>query len=308
MQQPESLSVIFADISGSTRIIQRHGEPAARDIIKRCLKRVATAVTTHGGRVVNRIGDELMCTLPDVRQGIMATLEIQKQVRAGAKAEEYPADVRMHIGLHHGPVMVEGDQIFGDTIHVAKRMVDLAKPDQILATAGMLQDLGALPGIRWRPVDQIRIKGYDQAVSIFEIMREDVNMTLVSVSTAAPSTGEHYACCHLRYGTATYLLDPSTPVFTIGREIGSDLAILEGCVSREHGRLEYQKGRIIYVDHSTNGTFIQEADTPELVLVHREQRWLRHYGLLRFGRREDEARELTLEYRCELGPADKGSD
>ncbi|MBK1721384.1 adenylate/guanylate cyclase domain-containing protein [Thiocystis violacea] len=298
-ERAEILTLLFADISHSTRIIQDFGDRVARDLIQRCLARVAQSVRQHGGQVRGRIGDELMCTFPDAREAIRAALAIQASVRAGGRAGEFPANIRMHLGLHHGPILIEQDQLFGDTIHIAKRMVDLAKTDQILTTQTTLSAAGAMPEIRRRLADEMRIKGYDDPVEIYEILRQDPGVTQVAQRVTRSPAGEHYVRCALTHDTQTFTLDAAHPVFSIGRDTGNDLIIPEDCVSRNHGRLEYQKGRIIFIDQSTNGTSILENDAPEPVLVHREQRWLRGSGLLCFGRRAEAEGPLSLRYRCE---------
>lgn len=302
--QATSLTVLFADISGSTGIVKQHGDRRGREIIGKVLDRVTKAVQGRGGRIVDRIGDELMCALPEPEQAVLASIDIQDTVADGALAGEYPTGVRMHIGLHHGPVVIEGERIFGDTIHTAKRMVDMAKAEQILTTQDTLANIDAVPAVQWRLVDEARIKGHVKPVAIFELLPEGSSMTVVATGgVVAPrqSTGEHYLRCTLKHGSQMYVIDLERPTFSIGRDAVCDLPLPHGCVSREHGRLEFQKGRIIFVDHSTNGTFVNEANAPEMVLVHREQRWLRNTGLLRFGTREDEQGMLTLEYACEEG-------
>jgi hypothetical protein len=78
---------------------------------------------------------------------------------------------------------------------------------------------------------------------------------------------------------------------TIGRVRPCNLAIPRGCVSRQHARVEYQKGRIIFIDHCTPFT---ENPSQEVILVRRERRWLRNSGSLRFGRPSDPNDDLTL--------------
>lgn len=303
-EQVETLTLVFADISGSTRIIQAHGDQVAHQLIQRCLECVAQAVERSQGQVRERIGDELMCTFASPRQALDAALDIQASVKAAGASGELPATLRMHIGLHHGPLLVQGDQLFGDTIHIAKRMVDLAKTDQILTTQETLSAAGAMPGVGFRVADQIRIKGYDAPVEIYEVLRQDPSVTQVGQSALAMTAGEYYSRCSLSYGDQSLTLDAAHPVLSIGRETGNDLMIPEGCVSRRHGRLEYQKGRIIYVDQSTNGTSIFEGDARAPIVVHREQRWLRGQGLLRFGQRSDDTGRITLHYSCETSAED----
>jgi pSer/pThr/pTyr-binding forkhead associated (FHA) protein len=152
-------------------------------------------------------------------------------------------------------------------------------------------------------VDEIRIKGTEQPLAIVEVLRDGASMTIAATLWRGPGSGERYLRCRLRLGDTAFTLDAARPSFTVGRLDHCDLCLPHSCVSREHARLEYQKGRIIIIDQSTNGTYISEAAAPEPVLVHREQRWLRDRGLLRFGSREDDGRGLTLQYACEtLGP------
>jgi class 3 adenylate cyclase len=301
--QVAPLTVLFADISSSTGIVKQYGDRRGREIIAKVLDRVAAAIKAREGRVVDRVGDELMCAFPGPHQAVPAALEVQAAVSDGATAGEYPQGLRMRIGLHHGSVVQEGEQIFGDTIHTAKRMVDMAKADQILTTRDTLLAVGDLPGVQSRRVDELRIKGHVKPLSIQEILPEGSNMTVLAGGVATPrtSTGEHYVRCTLRYGGNEHVLDLNRPVFAVGRDDASDLPLAHGCVSREHGRLEYQKGRIIFVDHSTNGTFVSENSASGMVLVHREQRWLRDNGVLRFGARDDADGVLTLEYVCQEG-------
>jgi len=309
MDQVTPLTVLFADISSSTRIVKQYGDSRGREIIAKVLDRVAGAVTAREGRVVDRVGDELMCALPGPQQAVPAALGILAAVSDGATAGEYPQGLRMRIGLHHGSVVQEGERIFGDTIHTAKRMVDMAKADQILTTEDTLSEVGALPGAQYRPIDELRIKGHDKPMSIQEVLPAGSSVTVLAggVSTRRRSTGEHYVRCTLRFDGKEHILDLNRPVFTVGRDISCDWSLAQNCVSREHGRLEYQKGRIIFVDHSTNGTFVQENGASGMVRVHREQRWLRDDGVLRFGARDDADGVLTLEYACEeMETADQG--
>ena len=51
--------------------------------------------------------------------------------------------VRLHIGIHYGDLMEEGQDIFGDTVNLAAYLSDMASPEQILtseATYGILSE------------------------------------------------------------------------------------------------------------------------------------------------------------------------
>src|SRR5205807_10110492 len=53
-------TVLFADVSGSTRLIETAGDAVALKAIARCIERLRKAAESTGGRVVKTIGDEVM--------------------------------------------------------------------------------------------------------------------------------------------------------------------------------------------------------------------------------------------------------
>jgi class 3 adenylate cyclase len=295
-QKTEQLMVLFADICSSTSYFRKYGDATGRRIVMDCLSLAIDTITGLGGKIVDRIGDEILCTNPNLESGLKTGPAIQESIADAAASGKLPAGLTMRIGFHYGPVVIDGDRIYGDTIHTAKRLVDLAKCDQILTSRDTLSAAPVVTLPTSRFVDRIRIKGQSNPVEIFELLRETSDLT----QTAAPlhAVGESYKACLLTYRHEEIVINEARPVLTIGRVPPCDIAIPQGCVSRQHARVEYQKGRIIVVDHSTNGTFLTENPSKKSILVRREQRWLRNTGALRFGRMEDPDGSLTLVYVC----------
>lgn len=288
--------VLFADICDSTGYFSRHGDAEGRRIVLLCLEQVAAAVAEVGGRVVDRVGDELLCTNPDLKAALSSGFAIQDRVRSAVRAGRLPQDMKLHMGMHFGPVLQDRQRIFGDTIHIAKRLVDLAKCDQILTSQETLSGAGPLAP-QSRPVDRIRIKGQSEPLSIVELLRESTEMT--QVASLVLTKAEVYSRCLLRAGSRLYVVDEAHPVLSIGRLPSCTLQIARTCVSREHALIELQKGRVIFSDQSTNGSYVTELPSQEAVLVRREQRWLRNQGTLRLGSQQLDDHELVLHYACE---------
>ena len=51
--------------------------------------------------------------------------------------------MQIRVGLHTGPVVVGGDDVYGDTVNVAAYLADAASPDQILIAQATLEQLEA---------------------------------------------------------------------------------------------------------------------------------------------------------------------
>ena len=83
------------------------------------------------GRLIKTIGDEIMCVFPNADQGALAASEMQSLISAHPPAG-YP--VSIHAALHYGQVLVEDDDVFGDTVNAAAYLTAVAGAEQILIT------------------------------------------------------------------------------------------------------------------------------------------------------------------------------
>src|ERR1051326_4626777 len=140
MSAPERPCVVlFADLAGSTALYERLGDAAARRIVADCLSRAAAVVREHGGRRVKTIGDEILATFATADAGATGA---ESLVRALSVPSCGPAgELGLHVGFHLGPVIEEDDDVFGDTVNVAARVVGLAKMGEILTTRPVIDAL-----------------------------------------------------------------------------------------------------------------------------------------------------------------------
>src|SRR6185503_4927336 len=121
MSEPYSCAVLFADISGSTRLYEELGDSQALSRIDRCLRLLRDAAVEFGGRVVKTTGDGVMCSFEQAEPALHAARFMQPPLA-------------IHIGCQYGPVLESEGDLYGDCVNVAVRVVGLAKAGQVLAT------------------------------------------------------------------------------------------------------------------------------------------------------------------------------
>ena len=68
----ELTAVLFADLGGSTRLYEKHGDLRAHEIAGQCLTRLEDVTEEFGGRVIKHIGDEIMCVFPEANDAVAA--------------------------------------------------------------------------------------------------------------------------------------------------------------------------------------------------------------------------------------------
>ncbi|MFO1422555.1 MAG: adenylate/guanylate cyclase domain-containing protein [Candidatus Competibacteraceae bacterium] len=246
-------TVLFAD-SGSTRLFEKYGAQRGRQIEIQILDVFTTRIGAQGGVVVKAAGDEIMSCFPDPEQAVQAACEIQRALKENSAL--VGLNIPVKIGLHHGPVLVEEDKIFGDAVNIAARMCALAKTDQIITTQ---ETVGLLPtslGQMTRNLGQSWVPGKQHEMEIIEIIWRDSTSQTQVVAYQEALMKLLFARLFLEYRGRNIELVPDHRVFKIGRGIGNDLVVSREQVSRSHATIEFRQGKFILVDQSANGTHL----------------------------------------------------
>jgi len=278
-QSTISLAILFADISGSTRLYETLGDVAARQKVARCFS-VLTAVThQHGGTVVKTTGDGVMDTFASADSSVQAARAMQEALTKEATFDEHPLAV--YVGLHFGPALVEAGDVYGDAVNVAARIASLAKAGQILTTRQTVEVLAPELQAATRHLVRTAIKGKREEIDLYEVIWQEADLTRMKVLSSVPAASQ--VRLRLRFRDREIELSQGRPVVTIGRGQQNDIAVPDEFTSRAHARIEYRRGRFILLDQSTNGTFVFAADG-KAVHLHREELPLQGAGVISLGR------------------------
>ena len=286
------VAVLFADVSGSTRLYETVGDAAALATIDGCLSLVRTACEGRGGRVVKTIGDEVMAVFPAADQAAEAAAEMQ------ARISELPpvgrARLAIRVGFHFGPaIVVEGD-VFGDSVNVAARMTALANGEQVILSRQTADVLSPLLRARVRELDSLTVKGKHKDIGIFELIWQGPEADLTALA-ARPALRP--ARILLRHGTREIALDDARSSLTVGRDPQNDVVVADRMASRVHARIERRRDKFVLIDQSSNGTFVTVEGEAEIQL-RREELILRGRGRVTFGHALQEVADEVLAYSC----------
>jgi class 3 adenylate cyclase/tetratricopeptide (TPR) repeat protein len=197
---PESerkhVTVLFSDLSGYTAMSERLDPEEVKEIMSQIFGEVAQVVTKYEGFIEKFIGDAVMALFgvpqtheDDPVRAIKAAREIHATVNAlNAKLEEKIGQpLEMHSGINTG-LVVTGDVdtergthgVVGDTINLASRLADLAKPGEIIISMETRQ-LSA-PHFKVKELEPITIKGKAQSISAYRVEEELGIATLFDAS------------------------------------------------------------------------------------------------------------------------------
>lgn len=287
-----NLAILFADVSGSTRLYETLGDAEARTIVERCLAIVADVCKEQGGQVIKTIGDEMMTTYTSADHAACAARDVQTRIAALRTDRGTP--VSMHLGFHYGPVIANAGDVYGDAVNIAARMTELASGGQIITTAQTVAELSVPLRAGTRDLDSLTIKGKQKDVGIYELLWQETADELTALSPRRVARPQRVRLVH---GKQMIELGESTAIFALGRDAANDLVIADRMASRMHARIERRRDNFILVDHSSNGTYVRVDGEAEMMLRREEWR-LRGHGYCSFGHPYEQDPAEVLEFQC----------
>jgi adenylate cyclase len=151
-------AMCFLDVTGYTRLTQEQGDTAAAGLAEQLGRLVQRTSVKYGGRPIKWLGDGVMFFFPNPGPGVAAALEMMAGlVEAGLP----PA----HVGLHAGPVIFQEGDYYGQTVNVASRIAEYARPGEVLVSQEVVDASGGA-GVTFREIGPVELKGVSGALRL----------------------------------------------------------------------------------------------------------------------------------------------
>ncbi len=178
------VTVLFADIAGSTRLAEVLGAEAWHQLLGQFFTAVSAVIERAGGVINQYTGDGVMALFgaPHALENhalsaCAAALEAQQRIErlADTVRLERGLNFGVRMGLNSGAAVVgsiaDGTRqdytAQGATVHIAARMENLAQPGSVYLTwntATLVEDYCDL-----RAIGEMPVKGVDETVRVFEL-------------------------------------------------------------------------------------------------------------------------------------------
>jgi predicted ATPase/class 3 adenylate cyclase len=157
-----TVTFLFTDIEGSTRLLHEHGDAYA-DLLAEHRLALRAAVEANGGVEVDTQGDAFFVAFPSAGQAAAAAEAAQEALAGGP--------IRVRMGLHTGEPVVTAEGYVGLDVHRGARICSAAHGGQVvlsartrelLPTGGAVRDLGFH-----------RLKDFSREQQLFQLGDED---------------------------------------------------------------------------------------------------------------------------------------
>jgi class 3 adenylate cyclase/tetratricopeptide (TPR) repeat protein len=181
----KQVTVLFADIRGSTKLIEGLDPEEAQKIIDPVLQVMMDAVHRYEGTVNQVLGDGVMALFgaplaheDHALRACYSALAMQEDMRRHRRklGQSEESGLQIGIGMNSGEVVVRSIDndlnieysALGQTTHLAARMQELAGRGSILMTASTLRQVEGF--IQVKSLGAVQAKGISQPVDTFEVV------------------------------------------------------------------------------------------------------------------------------------------
>lgn len=120
-------AIVFVDLTGYTRLTEEAGDIRAAEHGARLVEIALGVCAESEGRFVKALGDGVLLQWNAAAPAVRGALEIVRRV-----GESGPPDARA--GVSWGPVVQREGDVFGRTVNLAARLVDVAHPGTVVTT------------------------------------------------------------------------------------------------------------------------------------------------------------------------------
>jgi adenylate cyclase len=151
-------AMCFLDITGYTRLTSEQGDAAAAELASTFSRMVQRTSHQYAGKAVKWLGDGVMFYFTDPGPGVVAALDM---VDGAVDAGLPPA----HVGLHSGPVLFQEGDYFGQTVNLASRIADYARPGEVLVSQAVV-DASAGSPTAFTEIGPVELKGVSEATRL----------------------------------------------------------------------------------------------------------------------------------------------
>jgi len=146
----ELATVLFTDIAGSTALAARIGDARWLELRDAHDALVRRQLAAFRGREVERTGDGFLATFDGPARAVHCAARIRDELR--------PLGLEIRAGIHTGEIEHRRHDIGGVAVHLASRVLALARPGEVLVS-GTVADLVVGSGIAFEERGVETLKG-----------------------------------------------------------------------------------------------------------------------------------------------------
>jgi TolB-like protein/class 3 adenylate cyclase len=166
-------AILAADVAAYSRLMGQDevGTLARLKALRREL--IDPQIAEHKGRLVKTTGDGLLVEFQSVVEAVACGVAIQRGITKRNAAIPDDQRIEFRVGIHHGDIIVEDGDIFGDGVNLAARLEGLAEPGGICVSRVVHDEIRDKLDFAFEDLGEQQVKNIVRPVHVFAVRLDD---------------------------------------------------------------------------------------------------------------------------------------
>ncbi|OBA58377.1 cyclase [Mycobacterium sp. 1100029.7] len=158
--------IAFSDIEDSTATNEALGDRGWLKVLDKHNKLIQKFVDDHDGHVVKNQGDGFMMAFADPRRAVLCGIGVQRALLDNPDRWD---GIRVRIGVHVGPSVRRGDDLFGRNVAMAARVAGQADGGEILVSEAVREAIAGAADIELSEPYEVELKGLQGTHNLYPV-------------------------------------------------------------------------------------------------------------------------------------------
>lgn len=158
---------MFTDIVGYTSLMGTN-EDQAFDVLRRNREIQYKFIKKFNGTLIKEIGDGILASFSLDSEAVYCAIEIQKECRK--------QHIPLKIGIHEGEIVIQDQDLIGDSVNVASRLQEAAHEGEISISYAVYRNIKNKSDIKTEFVDEMLFKNVDEPIRIYKVSSEEIQL------------------------------------------------------------------------------------------------------------------------------------
>ncbi|MAV69206.1 MAG: hypothetical protein CMG04_00125 [Candidatus Marinimicrobia bacterium] len=165
-------AVMFTDIVGYSKLMNSD-ESKAMKLLNEHDKISEKCILKFNGRLIKKIGDANFVEFSSSLNAVKCSIYFQEILKERNKDLDLTDKIEMRIGIHVGDIIEKDDDIFGDGVNIASRIVSIAKSGEICISKEANASIQGQKHIRSASIGPHNLKNIVESWDVFRVFIND---------------------------------------------------------------------------------------------------------------------------------------
>jgi adenylate cyclase len=162
-------AILCADVAGYSRLMG-NDEEGTLARLKRLRREVTDPkIEQHHGHIVKTTGDGILVEFVSVVEAVQCAVEVQQDI--AERNAEVPIEQRIELrtGINLGDIIIDGSDIYGDSVNVAARLEGVAEPGGVCVSGTVYEHVRDKLPYRFTDLGEQQVKNIERPIRVYSL-------------------------------------------------------------------------------------------------------------------------------------------